>query len=564
MADRDLTLRLRMENSQAKAADREFVAAHRKNTKEIVEMDATAAALHRELFGETHNQLQAFSAKSAAAQKELHLRSVMGANASAAATALWTVGLQKAFEVARLMGDAVNRAGEKSRELAARFSGQRESLGELADLMGRPADNQFTLDIAKYNAATGFTPEEGRKSLTALYNAGAQYKGRNISDKEFDEYAIQQGKLALVLKMGEEQVGDVAGSMLGFTNFQEKFGDQASEQALAMTHRALKIMQSGQGAGPVMARQFKMLAAGALSEDKLKGMFTDPDDVAITASIGAEKHDALSAELGLIAGRALRDPRPAAQAFFKEMGIDKTTKFLDAWEIMGPKVVEMARKRGGGTTTRDIFTEKGFSVAEVEAMSVFANKADLIAVRRAEGAKYKGTGPSLAANAEYDASERGMLRRRTAETVLAETEEGAENSKLQILRQEAMTNLIKRREINRGSLLNAAGDALPFSAVGTREQAQIDEESQRILRMRGGTGGGWADYLNVTPLAREQDLNRQIDELKARGINPLTGEKDPANAEMLKIEKERRRDEKNAPGPAMSARPTDRFIYLPR
>jgi hypothetical protein len=164
--------------------------------------------------------------------------------------------------------------------------------------------------------------------------------------------------------------------------------------------------------------------------------------------------------------------------------------------------------------------------------------------------------------------ERLLLRKRKAETELAEAERGAENSRLEILRQEARTNLIRRKEIDTGSLVDAAGNALPFSMVGDRAQARIDAEAQAILiRRMGRDDSPWSDVLNVSPLARESDLNRRMGRMDAAGRDPLrdaTPRSDPDNARMREIAEEEHRAKKNAPGPVLNGKPADRFIYLPR
>jgi hypothetical protein len=552
----ELVIRLKLDKSKADQESKEFRDAEKKRNKELL-TDAQAAEAAKL---DTVRRANRAKIQSQTELLEANKRT------SEALIGFTTAAAQKGFQVitdlASAYGQALQKAMEKQKEMTANFSGQRDSLGELATLMGERADNQFTLKMARYNAATGFKQEEGRQFLTELYNSGAQFKGTRISDKEFEQYAKQTGALAVARQIRPDIVGDVAGSVLGFSDY-NKSGEQASEQALGKVNSALAIMGRGKGDNAVLARQFSMLSSASLNEDEMRGTFQNSDEVAATISIAAEKHDAQAAELSKMAIRAMRGfgGKKKQAAILKEAGVTAQDGFIQALHKLAPVVERKAKQQG--VKTEDILRQNFEDEGAIDALNVFLNKGVAgggFADRAQYGKEVQGPAPALGMIKESQASERGMLRQRAAELEVARAERGAEFSKLEILRKEALAQLVREKKVDttNSNLVDYIADKTTFGALGSTEQHRIDNRVKEILDKRTpaaaiaeakAKGGGrtvWGAE------AKQEALNRQIDAIERNGGNAL-GDAEAVNE--LKEQTKMMRDEARRPGPALQGRP---------
>jgi hypothetical protein len=545
----DLTIRLNIDRSQAKAENRAAAADNRRLEKEVLS-DAEATERARDGLSRTRHaaarraaretadeearatrrardELGRFVSEGVAGHRKMEDAARKSATGQAASFAIAQAGLQKLIDLAGAYGQAVTDAGRKSRQLTSGFGDQRDQLRELAVLMGKEADNAFTLDFARFNRTTGFRPEEGLGFLTELYNSGAQYEGKTISQAEMAQYREQVGRLAVAKQIEPSVAGDVAGSLLGFTDY-TKFGDQASEQALGRLNASLAILGRGKGNNAVLARQFSMLSSAALNEEAMKGVFQSPEEVAAVVSAGAEKHDAQAAEMARAAIRGMRDfSDKDAGGLLKRAGIDPTTAFIPAIEKLAPVVLGEAQAKG--LKTEDVLAQYFKDTLTREAIGTYINKGvggGIFADRLAFGAQNAGPAAALGTIDQFRRSEAGMRREADADVRLAEMERGAENSGLEVVRRQALARLVRRKEIdtNATNLKDYLVGKTSFGVLGEPEQLRIDEETQRLLRERTPAGVAappLSDLLNVSPLAREEDLRNRMGRIRAAGGNPF-------------------------------------------
>lgn len=496
----------------AQDAQRVAVAAEREKAKAAKE----AAAAQKAAAGE------AAAAQKASAQASLTAWSTT-------AQALMT-GFNKVLQVAQGIGEAIKAAADKSREFAKGFSDQRDSLGELATLMGRENNNDFALDMAKFNVKTRMKTEEGKAFLTELYNSGAQFEGRNISKDEFKQFTQQSGQLATALGFDKAQTGNLAGTVLGFSDF-NRFGEGASEAATAKLNSSLAILGHGKGRQPVLMNQMSMLGSAALNEDEMKGTFQDVDEVAAVISIAAEKHDAQAAELTKMASRGLRGfgPKDKQSTLLKRAGIGPQTGFIKSLEQLAPVVLAEAQKKG--LKVEDVLRQNFEDEGTVDALAVFLNKGIYEGgfQERAEfGAQNAGPRAAFGKIESFKQGEAGKLRLRDAQVELAKAERGAKNSKLEILRREALGQLIHEGKIDSTNekVAQYAAGAATFGLIGDTEQNTIDSVVQANLRARTpAEKRGFNMGLPLTHEGREEMFNKQMDTITASGVDPLTGRK---------------------------------------
>lgn len=445
--------------------------------------------------------------------------------------ALQAAALTGLTALAYTYGRAATEAGERSRALTATFVSEREQLGEMATLLGRPNDNKFALEMARFNVTTGMRPGERNAFLTELLNSGAQFKGSKISEKEFGEFAQQSAALTTALGFDPGQTGNLAGTVLGFQDF-SKFGDRASEEALGKLSSGFQILGHGKGAPGVMARQFAMLTSASLSEDEMRGTFTGDkasDEAAIALSIAAEKHDAQAAELVKIATRGLRafDDEKTGPLLAKA-GIKPSTGFIAAVEQLAPVIEQEAASIPGGKT-EDVLRKKFADVGTAEALAVFLNKGVFeggFAERRQFAEGVQGPGKAMETIGKFQQDQVFGNRQADALNALDQAERGSKNSKLDIIRKQALASLGKQGKVDTTGAIfkDYLVGATAFGALGSGEQVRIDEEAQRLIRQttpKGAAAAPWSDIFNVTPTAREEDLNRAIGRSEAAGGDPM-------------------------------------------
>jgi hypothetical protein len=424
------------------------------------------------------------------------------------------------------VGDAINKARDKSKQLTEGFAENRDQLGELAVLMGRQADNQFTLDIARYGKQTGLTQGESREFLTGLYNSGAQYEGKTISSEELSQYRVQAAKLSVARGLPQPGVvGDVAGGVLGFEDY-SKYGGKASEVATGKLNSALAILGRGKGDNAVLARQFAMLSAASLNEDELKGTFQSSDEVATAISVAAEKHDAQAAEMVRAGIRGMRDFKGKPGDLLRRAGVTPKTGTLESFGKIAP-IIEAEAKRAG-VNVEDQLREYFEDQLTREAVSVFINKGisgGAIADRRAFGAQNAGPQAAEQTITGAEGLERVQRRKADAGVKFAEQERGAVNSRLEIIRKQALDELIRERQIDTTAtnVTDYVYGKATFGVLGQAEQRRIDTRSRDILNRRTPAAirpkGG--PQMRFTQESVEQAFNRQLDAIQNAGINPF-------------------------------------------
>ncbi|AGA31662.1 hypothetical protein Sinac_7631 (plasmid) [Singulisphaera acidiphila DSM 18658] len=370
-------------------------------------------------------------------------------------------------------------------------------------------------------------PAEGQAFLTELYNSGAQFKGVNIGDKEFDQYSKQLAQLAIAKGMSPAETGNLGGTVLGLQDF-SKFGDNASEKALGKANSAVSIMGRGKGRNATLLSQFSMLSSSAMNEDEMKGVFTDSDEVATVISVMAEKHDAQAAELAKMAIRGLRGFDKEQGDLLKKAGITAQTKFVDAIKQLAPVVEKEAKERN--VKVEDVlashFTEHG----AVDALGVAINKGvsgGVFADREAFAKTVQGPEPALKDIEDLMASPRGVMRQAEADMVLASLERGQENDSFEIVRRQAAAKLMRDKQLDttEKNLDDFIVNKASFGMLGDATQRRIDQQALKTIIDRAPAGALSQDdvkgRLMITPEQVEgygADLMEKI--RKAKG-DPL-------------------------------------------
>lgn len=432
------------------------------------------------------------------------------------------------IDLAHTAGQAVTDAGLKSQKLTAGFIADRDSLGELASVMDRPLDNKFSLDIARYNVKTGFKPEEGRSFLNELYNSGAQHVGRHISEEQFEKYKVLAGQFAVQTHIDPQVVGDLAGNILASTDF-SKYGDKAAQEALAKLNATYQIGKRGRGGNATLLTNFVKSASVLLRENREEGIMTSPENVMAGISVMAERNPNDAETFLRHASQGLRklDDKKAGP-LLKEAGITLKDDPFQAAAKLSPVLKAEAARRGEGTRAFDILGEM-FNEREAQGIATLVGRgvdSGVIKDRLEYGKQFSGPDAALRLLSGQAGSEAFRSRQADAEIRLAELERGSEVSKLDVVRRQALSGLVRRKEIdtNASNVKDYLVGKTSFGLLGSGEQVRIDEEAQRLLQRvtpKGAKPAPWSDMLNFTPLAREQDLSRQLGRAEDAGVDPI-------------------------------------------
>jgi hypothetical protein len=542
-----LIIKLDMDRSAAKASmkeqtadERAMIAETKRGISEVLEQEASAAKTKDAIHKQTFRQRVAAALGIKTVEKSANDAAVSGVKSigesGAASFAkvqvgidLAKMGLRELIGLASGFGAAMKAAAEESKRLSGQFAGSRDQLQELATVMGEKNDNAFTLKNAKFNTATGMKEAEGLAFRTQFHNSGEQFAGKNLSKEEFAQFEKQAAQLTTAKGLSPEDSGDLAGSILGFKD-RKGLGENASEDALGKFNSGLSILGRGKGRNKVLINQFSMLSSASLNSDEMKGTFTDSDEVATVISVMAEKHDAQAAEMAQAANRGLRDFDGKASDLLKKAGVNAQTKFIDAVKQITPLIEQEAKDKK--LKVEDVLKLHFDDQLTREALGVAINKGVTGGAfdDRLEFAKgNQGPAPAMKAISDYDKSEAGMSRKADASVKEAELVRGAENSKVDILRKQALADLIKEKKINTTgtNFQDYIDGKLGFGVIGHNEQSRIDAQVFAKLNTRDPSNKHVNEVMPISPEARERAMNSQIKEIEAVGGNPFKDYVDP-------------------------------------
>lgn len=572
--EREYNDRVRYEAKKQKAAEKTAAAAQKRADREV----EREAKKHRSLLTDQEIALKVQNQKIANANDEKIKHAMKaadveykgnkngweGANMLAAAVrgvAGSYLSLQFAAQLLKDIGDAAKEAAEHQDRLTDAVIAQRDAMRELQAMKGMPADTHAVLSLAKFSSDTGMSMDEARQFQADLMGSGEQHKGKNISDAQFEAYQKKVAQLTVAKGIDPASTATLAGLQLGFKDY-SKFGDKAADMALADLNKALSVLIRGNGLSPELVPQLAKLAAASVSENDLAGTFPNSEDAGIAISMFAEANPGRSADMSQAAIRGLRGFKKEQGPLLKKAGIDPQTGFLDAIQKLAPIVKAEAERTK--TKIYDVLMANGFDQEESKALQVALDKgvgnkpgSGVIADRRAT-AKANGT-PEAAQKVIDDARNdpNGAVIYRLVKQKKEEENAkiGAINVQVAALKMEAESRLIKRREIdtadtNAGDLWHNRLNPKAWFGLeeGSRNQ-RLHSEEFRMLLQRGKAHGitegevreaaglprekmrGGASLFDAnTTVARDKQVRGVLELFRAKGINPLNGERMPQAA----------------------------------
>jgi hypothetical protein len=456
---KELTINLRMDRTQAKAATEEQIRdtnriidknedlakRQKKGVSDVLTAVQAAERAKQQIIAKTNQALIEGQVKAQVAARQAAGETIAGFEKTGSAAdkvaeslkglAGSTIGLGGVIQVATSIADVMQKARENAAKLADDFIRQRDALREIASLSGGQSNNKSTIEFAKSNVRTGATPEEAKAFKTEFLNAGAQQigPGKSLSQEQAEKYSEQMSAYATAKGLDPATTGNLAGSALGFQNFNAKGqGDREAGQSVA---RSIAVLESGQGRSQVLATQLQMLSASTVNEDEMKGVFKTPEEAAVAISIGAEKHDAQANELVQATKRGLYSKKEKEAATNKAAGIEDS----DSFETRNRKMAKLIDTEAvnKGIRPDEYLQDKYEDQMTREGILTFYNRGVKGGVFDARKATLAGMNdPNMVATAvekfQKDPEGAGPDRIAKAEKILAENERGAKRAGLDV------------------------------------------------------------------------------------------------------------------------------------
>lgn len=441
---------------------------------------------------------------------------------------------------------AIRDAAEASKALAAGAVSQRDKQRELAATLGVKNDNAFLAQNAQFGVDTAMRPDEVLGFRMQLSGSGIQFRGKNISEKEYAKYEKSAGALGIARGVDASTVGDLAGGVLGLKDY-TGYGEKASEEATGTMNRQLAILAEGRGELGVLAYQQAKVNAALVNEDALRGSVQSPEEAATLVSVAAEKSPRDAAETVRATLRGLQDYGDKdAGPLLSAAGIRSGQSPIEKLRLLAP-VVE-AKARASGQNVNEVLRGAFHDELTSEGIGVMLNRGiggGLFDKRADIATRLAGTGPAAATVGEFMGSEAGQARVADAGVSRAEMLRGAENSRIDTLRKQALDRLIRDKAIDTTgtNIGDFVAGKIPFGQIEEGRQERISLEAKRLLNERaaeaGATGfqtpldqatGGRGRLFgllgipnsDMTSEARNEELNAVMNRIEAKGGRPLS------------------------------------------
>jgi hypothetical protein len=519
---RQATQEVKVDLSGVEAAALRMVKAVEDGLKKLGRDNRSIAKQQREDWKQLFDELQKGHDRSAEGARKFGGASSLAMGAAAA-------GTQKLLDLLGGIPAAFAAAEQAQQRFSGRFASQQDQLAELAAISGQPLDATFVRQFAQFNRRTGFRAQESLAFQQSLLNTGAQYVGRNISEPEARQFQEQLGQLALARGLDPSIAGNIGGTALALTNYNQ-FGEGASEEATTRVNRALAILGRGAGENRALAESLTKVTAASVNEDSLRGSFRSMDEAAALISTMAEGMPQETEVYTRATLRGLRDFEGTAKPLLEKAGITPQTPTLEAIQRLAPVVEEEARRKG--LTIQDVLAQYFPDERTSKGLAVAINRGvagGVIEDRLKYGQQF-GRAETQAQIDAYRKSNRGRMRMADAAVESAEITRGAATEEVDILRRRALARMIESGQI--GSVSNEMTKFIQgvgsFGALGS-EGAQIDAQVQTELRQKLLEAGGqspfgegiFGDRQDLDPNARANQFNAAIGRLREKGVDPL-------------------------------------------
>lgn len=576
MADKDLTLRLRLNWSDASRESRRF------HAEEQARIDQFQAAYDRHFKKGTegaNQQASAMARMGGAAER---------AGQAVQGMALGYAGLGAAMGGIRLIGDVIANVSANAVKSGEASFDLENKLRALAALTGKTAPGQTVRDVIGYSMKTGMSIDEAERFQQAFFGsspAGLQ-KG-NVTQEILDEAVVQAGIMSKRQGGEAKPRGDLAG-VLGQLAKYSPDKRTAVVQMMSDLERTRVALGEGRGEDPELTKSLLNLAGSNVGPGK---MFATVPELA--SHLGTQS---LSAA-GLMSDvrteqliRAFSGTTPEVTKFLHDWaGVEETD---DMEKRLAKIMPALGREKAKGRTIPGFMKEHGFNFemqrAATELYEVYdVQKARLATTRggvgltpeQQEAARLKVGEQVLAENAAFMAAPGGRMG--AADPAL-EGAKAISGEKFQDWTQVkkwakaawyARSKHLSLNEGFKGIVAGVLRSGNPFSGEEARHEEMALETLEAQVKAAGLTGvvnrrtagmlGNWEaggaekGFFMAEPHERGRIMAEELRRARIVPGAPLEKEIQDLLKEQNGMIKEDSARAANAPGPVLNAKPTN-------
>lgn len=343
---------------------------------------------------------------------------------------------------------AIAGAFDEARVNASRFTAQtiavEKALRAVASVEGRLPTGGYAVEHAGQAKAMGMSLDEAKNYKEAFLGRAQIVRGKHLSEKDFNTFMTQAGRLGAAKGIPAELAGDIFGGIAKAEDFKAK--GEGSKEALGRAASTLAILDAGSGKIPILAPQLTKVMSALTSEDELAGVFRTPDEAAVAVSTAAEYDPGEAASTTVRAAKSLRDfENKKKRSFFNRAGVTGKDDFFTAIGKMNTVLEEEVAK---GVPVDVALQKFGFTgKQEARTLQTFFNARKTVMepqLERMRGAK-GATGTAAAEKMLKELGETDTMRASEAEAAVesAKTGEGAKGKELEIAKRKAEAELIE-------------------------------------------------------------------------------------------------------------------------
>lgn len=453
-------------------------------------------------------------------------------------------GMGQLKAAATAYSDAMKAAAQAQQERTKGVLDRFEGYAHLAGLEGATVDTQYVVRKAQQAARVGMKTDELVAAQDAFYASGNQYigagAGKKLSRSEADQLTEGASSLALAKGLDPKTVLGLAGKLVGMKDWQKQYGDRADLEILAELKRVLEVNASGSGDDNQLAQETAKLAASSLNDDKMKGVFQKPTDVAKLVSVLTEGFPEGQAEAGNALLRTLGGfDKKKGGKLLSEAGVGRQDDTFTRLRKLATTLQAKAKAGPPGTTIQDVIRENVDDELGGRALAVAVNQGvfgGLFAARDQTVADNAGTGVAPAEIDRFQQSQRGRQRLTDASKVLGQTRRGARTVRQEQLRQGVEADMEHSGTWDRPGMILARRfvQTVTLGLYDPKEREIMGRQVDKLRAMMPESLRRKYENVQIPEDPNEFNdlLGRMMADLQSVGVDPETGARpDPASPE---------------------------------
>ena len=351
----------------------------------------------------------------------------------------------EAMSIGGQMLDAVSqgaiKACEDLKRMALEFINLRDRARELAGVLGKPANIQFTKEQVQFAAETGFgDPQKAVDFRTAFQSQASQYVGRFRSEEEYKKFEKEAARIGNQYNVAPHIMAELAGMVVRTGPMQ----GQTSEEATRALGGAFKTMMVGSGGITELAGQLARMS-GLVGEGRA---FRNVAEAATATRMAAETNlpEAYTWQTEMRQGviELATGKKRGSEDIARRLGITADTTNFEAIKALSEDQAKHPEKNLD-LYLREIFPMKRISDAFRDSITAYRRGVMERGLKDAAAVK---PGQMEGETAEYfkDPTQPGMLEVEKAKTKAKEAELATDKATIAPYMERAHTELLELEE----------------------------------------------------------------------------------------------------------------------